>query len=200
MSTNIQEQIKKLLEVTAGKISNITSVEFIKEGEQLRVSLLTENNDIFLENHSEVLNAVQHFIRKIIHLKNPTDRSHFFLDIGFHNKNREYILSLKVPEFAQEIVILKGRPIIFIGLNSFERLYVHNILVDVNGLQTTSVGIDPNRKLLVLPTSEIGSSSLDDSLIFDIKSIENNNIIDMFKEQSPLLTKGSHPAQEKFGN
>jgi predicted RNA-binding protein Jag len=188
MSQNIQEQIKSLLGLTAGKISDVTDLKFDKEGEQFRVTFMTKNPTIFLENSNQVLNAIQHFIRKVIHLKNPDDHSHFFFDIGYHNKNREYILSVKIPELAQETIITQGKPVILVGLNSFERLYVHNILADVNGLQTTSVGIDPNRKLLILPTSETGSTALDDSIVFDINTIKNDNNIDMFKHSTELTS------------
>jgi predicted RNA-binding protein Jag len=188
MLQTIQDQITKLLDLTAGRISDVSDLKFEKEGEQYRITFQTKNPTILLENSNETLNAIQHFIRKIIHLKNPEDHSHFFLDIGYHNKNREYILSVRIPELAQETIITQGKPVILVGLTSFERLYVHNLLSDVNGLQTTSVGIDPNRKLLILPTSETGSTALDDSSVFDINTIENDNTIDMFKHSSELFS------------
>jgi predicted RNA-binding protein Jag len=181
MSSLIQDQITNLIHVTVGKIAVIKDINFEKEGEEFRVCILTDNNDIFLENQCEVLEAIQHFIRKIIHLKNPKDRSHFFLDIGYYNKNREYILSIKTPELAQEVVLNQGKTVIMRHLSGFERLYVHNILSDVNGLHTSSVGIDTNRKLLIIPTSETGSSSLDDATVFDLDTIAIDLNIDMFK-------------------
>jgi spoIIIJ-associated protein len=186
MSLTIQDQITTLLDLTAGKICDINNLKFEKEGEQYRISFRSDKEEIFLENSNEVLNAVQHYIRKIIHLKNPEDKSHFFFDIGYHNKNREYILSVKIPEIAKEVVIVEGKPVILVGLNSFERLYIHNLLADVNDLQTTSVGVDPNRKLLILPASETGSTPLDESIIFDINTIKNDNTIDMFKYSTEL--------------
>lgn len=181
MSITIKEQITNLIHLTVGNISAINSINFEKEGQEYRICILTQNDDIFLENRCEVLEAVQHFIRKIIHIKNPGDKTHFFLDIGYYNKNREYILSIKTPKLAQEIVLNKGRTVIMTHLSGYERLYVHNILADVNGLQTTSVGIDTNRKLLIIPTSETGSSTLDESTIFDLDSTEIDHSIDMFR-------------------
>ena len=187
MSITIQDQIINLIDLTAGKIAAIKSVTFEKEGEQFRVCILTDSNSIFLENQCEVLEAIQHFVRKIIHIKNPGDHSHFFLDIGYYNKNRQYILSIKTPELAQEVVLNKGKTVIMTHLSGFERLYVHNVLADVNGLQTTSVGIDTNRKLLIIPTSETGSSSLDDATVFDLDTILINQNIDMFKHNNQTL-------------
>ena len=184
MPITIQDQIKNLVSLTMGKIATIKSIIFDKEGEQFRVCILTDNNAIFLENQCEVLEAIQHFVRKIIHIKNPGDHSHFFLDIGYYNKNREYVLSIKTPELAQEVVLNKGKTVIMIHLSGFERLYVHNLLADINGLQTTSVGIDTNRKLLIIPTSETGSSSLDESTIFDLDTILIDPNIDMFKNNN----------------
>jgi predicted RNA-binding protein Jag len=196
MPNTIQDQISQLIHITVGKIAIIKSLEFEKEGEQFRVCIHTDNNNIFLENQCEVLEAIQHFVRKIIHIKNPQDHSHFFLDIGYYNKNREYVLSIKTPELAQEVVLNKGRTVIMTHLSGFERLYVHNILADVNGLQTTSVGIDTNRKLLIIPTSETGSSSLDESTIFDLDTIVIDPNIDMFKNSNLNLPDNN----ENFNN
>jgi predicted RNA-binding protein Jag len=196
MPNNIQDQITKLIHLTVGKIAVILSINFKKEGEQYRVCILTDNNKIFLENQCEVLEAIQHFVRKIIHIKNPTDHSHFFLDIGYYNKNREYVLSIKTPKLAKEIVLNKGKTVIMTHLSGFERLYVHNLLSDVNGLQTTSVGIDSNRKLLIIPTSETGSSSLDDSTIFDLDTILIDPKTDMFKSNNLDLPED----RENFNN
>ncbi len=183
----LQTQIINLLNLTVGKIAKIKNVSFEKESDQFRVCILTDNDSIFLENQCETLESIQHFVRKIIHLKNPTDYSHFFLDIGYYNKNREYILSIKTPELAQEVVLNKGKTVIMTHLSNFERLYVHNILTDVNGLQTTSVGVDTNRKLLIIPTSETGSSSLDDAYVFDIETVTINPNIDLFKSGNQIL-------------
>jgi predicted RNA-binding protein Jag len=186
MSPTIQNQINSLLSLTLGKVAVIISLNFEKEGSETRVSIQTNNNIAFLENKNEVLEAIQHFVRKVIHLKNPDDKTHFVLDIGHFNKNREYILSVKVPELAQDIVLIAGRTVIIVGLNSFERLFVHNILSDVNGIVTSSVGIDNNRKLLLMPTCEFGAASIDDSFVFNIETIKNDPNIDMYKQTTRL--------------
>jgi predicted RNA-binding protein Jag len=181
MISTIQDQITNLIHITVAKIAVLDSINFEKEGDQTRVCILTQNNQLFLDNQCELLEAIQHFIRKIIHIKNPADRSHFFLDIGHYNKNREYILSVQTPELAQVKVLGKGQTVIMTHLSGFERLYVHKLLAGVNGLQTSSVGIDPHRKLLILPTSEIGSTTLDESEIFDLDSIQIDLSVDKFK-------------------
>jgi predicted RNA-binding protein Jag len=196
MPNTIQDQISQLIHITVGKIAAIKSLDFEKESQQFRVCILTDNNNIFLENQCEVLDAIQHFVRKTIHIKNPSDHTHFFLDVGYYNKNREYVLSIKTPELAQEVVLKKGKTVIMTHLSGFERLYVHNILSDVNGLQTTSVGIDTNRKLLIIPTSETGSSSLDESTIFDLDSIVIDINLDMFKNSNLSLPNKN----ENFNN
>jgi predicted RNA-binding protein Jag len=180
MPDTIQNQITKLIYDSVDKIALVQSLSFEKEGNQTRVCILTQDNQLFLENQCEVLEAIQHYIRKTIHIKNPGDRSHFFLDIGYYNKNREYILSVQTPQLAQELVLSKGRTVIMTHLSGFERLLVHNILAGVSGLQTTSVGAASDRKLLIIPSSEIGSSSLDEATIFDLDAIKVDLSLDMF--------------------
>lgn len=168
MPPNIQKQITNLIYLLAGNIVNITSISYQKEGNQCRVVINSENNQIFIDDNSELLKAIQHSLRVIVHLSNPNDRTHFFLDVDNYRKLREKTLSICVPELAEISVLKQGKTVIMINLTGYERLQVHNILSEVKGLQTTSVGKDDSRKLLIIPTSDIGITKLEDAIIFDL--------------------------------
>lgn len=172
MPPNIQKLITNLIYILAGNIVNITSISYQKEGNQFRIVIDSDNSQIFIDENSELLKAIQHTIRVIVHLQNQHDRTHFFLDVDNYRKNREKTLSIRVPELAQNTVLKHGKTIIMINLTGYERLQVHKLLSDVTGLQTTSVGKNNNRKLLIIPTSEVGITKLEDAMIFDIN--DNN--------------------------
>ena len=168
---DIQSYIDSLLHLLLDSITKLESATYTKENNQWRIVLNATNNDILLENNGEIIKAVQHIIRVLVHVKFPSDRTHFFLDVGNYRKNREKIISVSIPTLAEVEVIGKGKTIIILNMTGYERMQVHQILSDVKGLETTSVGEPNNRKLMVLPTSDIGMASQDDAIVFDINAV-----------------------------
>jgi predicted RNA-binding protein Jag len=171
METEIKNYIDSLLHLLLDSITKLESADYTKENNQWRIVLQAKDNNILLENNGELIKAVQHTIRVMVHVKYPPDRTHFFLDVGNYRKNREKIISIKIPQLAEEEVIGKGKTIIILNMTGYERMQVHQILADVKGLETTSVGEPNSRKLMVLPTSDIGMASQDDAIVFDINSV-----------------------------
>lgn len=167
----IQTYIDSSLHLLLDSITKIESLNYTKENNQWRIVLNAADNNILLENNGEIIKAVQHIIRVLVHVKYPNDRTHFFLDVGNYRKNREKIISISIPTLAEVEVIGKGKTIIILNMTGYERMQVHQILSDVKGLETTSVGEPNSRKLMVLPTSDIGMASQDDAIVFDINSV-----------------------------
>lgn len=172
MPENIKLEIKKIIELIISPLTKINKIEFVCENSQYRIILDLENKDVFLKNNCELLLCIQHIVRVMLHSKFPDDRTHFFFDVGNYNKNREHILGNQVPILAHDKVLAEGKSIILVNLSGYERLLVHNILLDVNGVETTSVGEGKNRKLLIIPTSDLGMLGLENSIIFDLNLIQ----------------------------
>ena len=175
MNTNIQTQIQDLLDLTVGGITTINQVSFVNENTQWRVSMDLENKQVFLENNSELLRSIQYIIRVAVHKVFPDDRTHFFLDIANFKKNREQTLSLQIPSLVQKTVLKEGHSVILTNLSGYERLLVHEMISDIKGLSSMSVGNNKNRKLVLFPSSEVGAYNLDDAIIFDINVVCSEN-------------------------
>jgi R3H domain len=67
----------------------------------------------------------------------------------------------------------EGKTVILIQLSGYERKLIHSFLSDSKGLNTSSIGEGMDRKLLIMPTSEFGTSGIDEALIINLDNLEN---------------------------
>lgn len=171
MPLEIQKTIEEILKNITLGLKIETTVNFKKEADQYRIILQTENPEILTEENGELIPQIQHILRVAIHQKFPADKTHFLLDVNDFRKNREYNIKIKIPDIAKSKVLQQGKTIILVGLSSYERMLIHKILSDSKGLNTSSVGPREARKLLIMPTSEFGSSSMDDALIINVNKL-----------------------------
>lgn len=172
MDDTLKTQVVEIINSLVTPISGPIELELLKEGDQWRVNIISDNGAQLMGFHGELLNALQHLVRVIFHKKNPNDRSKFLLDVQLIRQKREGFINNQIPILAKEEVLKTGATYIFKNLTSYERKIIHSLLADVTGLETLSVGDGMNRKLLIRPTSETGSLGMDNSKIIDINMIQ----------------------------
>jgi predicted RNA-binding protein Jag len=171
MDTQVQTTLLNLLTSITKALDPDSSCSVGKEGDQYRIDIQTKHPELFQKYNGEIIQAIQHFLRVAVHKSFPEDKTHFLIDINGARTNRETKLKQTVPMMVKEKVLGSGKIVVLVGLNGYERLLVHQIFADIKGLKTNSVGPSNNRKLIIMPTSEVGSSGMDDSIFWDI----NNN-------------------------
>lgn len=172
MEIEFKQKLIDTLTLLAGPMVDNLTIGVEKEGDQWRVNINSDQNEILVGHKGEHIKAIQHVARVLVHRYFPDDRTHFLIDVGEFRRNREKILKQKIITVAQNQVIAGGTTVILMNLNGYERKLVHDILADVDGLETTSIGEDDKRKLIIRPTSEVGSKGLDQATILDIKDLE----------------------------
>jgi spoIIIJ-associated protein len=171
MDEKLKSTITELITTIVRPLAGESEITFEKEGEQWRVNIKVKKKQLLIGYKDEVLSAIQHYVRVAAHKKNPQDRTHFILDIDGYKHQKEKILNEVIPGIAETEVLKNGKTVVLVGLNGYERLVIHKLLADVKSLDTTSVGNEPNRKMVIRPTSETGSVGIEDSKIIDINSL-----------------------------
>jgi spoIIIJ-associated protein len=171
MSPELKEYIIHFATLIASQLDPEVTAEIDKEGNQWRVNLTTQNpnNELLLE--PEIIYSIQHIVRVLVHKKFPQDRTHFLFDVNDGRKKREQALNQKIPEIAQNIVLKDGQTIILTNLSAYERKLIHGILADINGLTTGSVGPENNRKLLIMPSSDVATGGMENSVVMTMKDL-----------------------------
>lgn len=169
MHQELKDYIIQFASLLAGQLDPKAVVEIDKEGNQWRVNINTDSENSKLLLEPEVMYSIQHIIRVLVHKKYPSDRTHFLFDVNDGRKKREQALNQKIPELAQNKVLKDGQTIILINLSPYERKLVHGILAEINGLTTSSVGPENSRKLLIMPSSDIATGGMENSIVMSMK-------------------------------
>jgi predicted RNA-binding protein Jag len=171
MTSEVQNTLIGFIHLLVDPINPGAEIVIEREGDQWRVNLLVGTEEILVGKDGDVLRSIQHLARVLVHRKHSEDKSHFILDVNHYRKAREYAISNIIPQIAENDVLSQGHTIILVGLSGYERLQVHKILSEIKGLNTNSVGPEDNRKLLIMPTSETGSTSMEKAKIYHIDQI-----------------------------
>ena len=118
------------------------------EGDRAVVSVVGATLDELVGERGEVLDALQELTRLAVH-RQTGGRTRLMLDIGGYRAQRRADLSELGASVADE-VRRTGEAKALAAMNAFERKIVHDA-VAAAGLRSESEGIDPNRRVVVLP-------------------------------------------------
>ena len=118
------------------------------EGDRAVVSVVGATLDELVGDHGEVLDALQELTRLAVHRQTGA-RTRLMLDIGGYRARRRADLSELGATVANEVK-RTGEAKALAAMNAFERKIVHDA-VAAAGLRSESEGIDPNRRVVVLP-------------------------------------------------
>jgi len=143
-------------------------VSFQKEGDQWRLNLQSKNLQKLVVENKDLIPAIQHILRVIVAKNFPGDRTHFILDVDSLRKYREEYIRKFVYDLAEREVATQGNTVILLHLTSYERRLVHQMLAEVRGLETVSVGSGSGRRLIIRPTSDTGAKNIDQARVIDI--------------------------------
>lgn len=118
------------------------------EGDRAVVSVVGATLDELVGENGEVLDALQELTRLAV-LRQTGGRTRLMLDIGGYRARRRADLSELGAAVAEEVK-RTGEAKALTAMNAFERKIVHDA-VAAAGLRSESEGIDPNRRVVVLP-------------------------------------------------
>jgi spoIIIJ-associated protein len=118
------------------------------EGDRAVVSVVGATLDELVGSHGEVLDALQELTRLAVH-RQTGGRTRLMLDIGGYRAQRRTELTELGSSIAEEVK-RTGEAKALASMNAFERKIVHDAIAAA-GLRSESEGIDPNRRVVVLP-------------------------------------------------
>jgi spoIIIJ-associated protein len=120
------------------------------EGDRAVVSVVGATLDELVGARGEVLDALQELTRLAVH-RQTGSRTRLMLDIGGYRAQRRVDLTALGTDVAEEVK-RTGEPKALAAMNAFERKIVHDAIA-VAGLRSESEGLDPNRRVVVLPAN-----------------------------------------------
>ena len=122
------------------------------EGERAVVSIIGGGDiDKLVGDHGEVLDALQELTR-LAAMAETGQRSRLMLDIAGYRARRRTELSELGKSTAQQVAE-SGEVVRLSPMNPFERKVVHDAVGTVAGVESSSEGEEPRRRVVISPVS-----------------------------------------------
>lgn len=110
-----------------------------------------EDMSLLIGRHGQTLEAIQELTRMVVG-RRLDQRVRVIVDVEDYRKRREARLQENARELAER-VRETGREEELEPMNSYERKLVHDAVADVEGTETVSRGVDPDRFVVIVPSS-----------------------------------------------
>lgn len=140
----LQEILRTMgIEARVSPEDNLNGTEF---------NIYTPDSRLLIGQRGANLAALQTLVHSVSYRKFP-GIERFSIDIDDYRKQREYRLR-EIAKRASEQVKKSGKPVRLEAMNPYERRIVHAYLSNEYGIDTTSVGKEPNRKIIISPKAK----------------------------------------------
>jgi spoIIIJ-associated protein len=120
------------------------------EGDRAVVAIVGEGLDALVGPNGATLDALQELTRLAV-VQQTGVRSRLMLDIGGWRAKRKADLT-EVGTRAAQRVLESGEPVSLAPMTPFERKIVHDAIAAVDGVESESEGVEPERRVVVLPS------------------------------------------------
>lgn len=111
------------------------------------ISINSQEPGMLIGKNGETMRAIEQVLRLLVN-KKMEQSINLSLDIaGYKNKRRQEIEEMATS--AADSAVRAGRVQLLIPMNAYERRIVHLILSKRDDIETESVGIEPNRRVMI---------------------------------------------------
>lgn len=141
------DNLSKFLDELLNKLSVDASYEITKGKQGLNVNINGKNIGFLIGYRGETLYSLQN-IMSVIAGKGIESKVRVILDIEGYKAKREKTLEELAQKVAKTVIRTK-KPITLEPMQAYERKIIHTKLQENNAVETTSVGEEPNRRIVI---------------------------------------------------
>ena len=142
----VLEELLRLMEVPG-------TVEIATGGETARLNVRGSDLGVLIGRRGEKLASLQHIVNLIV-AKKEGEYHRIAVDVENYRGRREEQLR-DVADRAAKRVLQTGKIIQLEPMPAIERRIVHMALVENPKIRTQSVGVEPNRRIVILPATKV---------------------------------------------
>jgi len=154
---DLEEQGEVAAEFLEGLLTRMgvsASVEPNLEGGTMYVDVLGEDPDdedigLLIGRHGQTLEALQELTRVVVGQRLAM-RSRVVVDVEDYKRRQRSRLAARAKEIAKRVA-RTGREEELEPMNAFERKVVHDAVAEIAGVESSSRGEDPERRVVVRP-------------------------------------------------
>jgi spoIIIJ-associated protein len=120
--------------------------------ELITVSCVGSDLGMLIGRHGQTIDAVQYLANAVMWRRHPEDRKEVVVDAAGYRERRRGALEALALRSADR-VLSEREPVELEPMTAVERKVVHVRLKEVDGVETTSEGTEPNRYVVVHPVA-----------------------------------------------
>jgi len=146
------EEIKKTVKEFFEKATLEVEIEFLPQQDlTLPIDLKTEEPQILIGQGGQTLSEIQHLLKAILRRK---IEENFYIDLDINDYKKKKIDYLKemARGLADEVALTKEEKILP-PMPAYERRIIHLELAGRSDVTTESIGKEPERQLVIKPSS-----------------------------------------------
>lgn len=147
------ETAKTVLTEMLGLMELKATVEIASDGDTARLNVRGDDLAALIGRRGEKLASLQHIVNLIVG-RREGQHHRIAIDVENYRGRREQQLR-DVADRAAKRVIQSGKIIQLEAMPAIERRVVHMALLENPRIRTQSVGVEPNRRIVVLPASQV---------------------------------------------
>lgn len=143
----IKDYIKKYIEDLSLNLNIKITCEIRFDEENIKVMLVSDNNNIIIGHNGKNLNSIQILLRqacKNLHKFNVK----IIVDASNYKSKKEKYLQRDIKNICKEVLDTKME-VKLDPMNSYQRRMVHEIVSSFENLESVSFGIDPERYTVI---------------------------------------------------
>jgi spoIIIJ-associated protein len=143
----VLEELLRLMEVPG-------TVEVAMGTEAAKLNVVGEDLGVLIGRRGEKLASLQHIVNLIV-ARREGQLNRIMVDVENYRGRREDQLR-DVADRAAQRVAQSGKIIQLEAMPAMERRIVHLALAEHDAVRTQSVGVEPNRRVVILPANKVG--------------------------------------------
>lgn len=149
---NIIVYIKEFLENILKDMGLSVTFESKIRDKQITIKMYSDNNKILIGRNGQTLQALTTIVKQVVY-NNINNYPYLILDVENYKEKKIKYLERLAKNIAREVASTKN-PVELENMNSYERRVVHNILTDNPDVYTESVGVEPERHVVIKPKED----------------------------------------------
>jgi spoIIIJ-associated protein len=145
-------RVREILERIIAGLGIRCRIQLVEDDETVTASLSGSNLGLLIGKHGQTIDAIQYLVNAIVWRAWPDDRKEVIVDAAGYRERRRSALEALALRSAEEAVASHS-PVPLEPMTAVERKIVHVRLKEFEGVETSSDGTEPNRAVVITPTS-----------------------------------------------
>jgi spoIIIJ-associated protein len=144
---SVLEELLRLMELKG-------AVEIQMGSEAAKLNVVGDDLGVLIGRRGEKLASLQHIVNLIVARKDEGQPNRIMVDVENYRGRREDQLR-DVADRAAQRVAQSGKIIQLEAMPAMERRIIHLALAEHTEVRTQSVGVEPNRRVVILPANKV---------------------------------------------